>query len=489
MTIRKEFNSDIDILKHKVLVEVSRATYNDLGDEYLDKIPRIIIPGFKPHFRCCVYKEREIIRQRIKHATNLSLQEDSTAIIEVINEACHGCPLARFQVTSNCQKCLLKGCIKACKFGAITMTPLGAQIDQSKCKECGKCVNSCPYNAITDIQRPCMKRCHVNAIGYLEEIDEHTHHDNISDSHEKIAYIKRSKCILCGNCVKDCPFGAISYLSSIVPVIRAIKSGKPVIAMVAPSIIGQFGQIGYQAIRKAIIQLGFTDCLEVAIGADAVAIEESKEIMGKMEKGEVSLTSCCPSFVNLIKIHYPNLLDKVSKTVSPMVILNQLLKKANPEICTVFIGPCIAKKGEARDNDVDYALTFEELAAMLEAKEVVFESDNQSTYSSSVFGRDFAQTGGVTKALVDCFKREGISPRCVVANGLGDCIKNLIMLKANRFEGEVLEGMSCCEGCVGGHASLLPVNQVISNGRQITKTETDSKSMVQSVKDAGFKIV
>ena len=255
--------TDIVQIKHEVLCATARHAFQgDLHEAY-DKIPYEIIKGIKPNFRCCVYREREIIRQRVRMAMGklpmdvLYTDSDPSQVVHVIPCACEGCPITKITVTQNCQSCLAKKCAKACPFGAITTTPRGAVIDQEKCRKCGKCVAACPYNAIVEIERPCKKSCPVKAIN-MDEND--------------IATIDPAKCVNCGACVAGCPFGAISDVSMMTNVIEALKDGKKeVVALIAPAIEGQFGSDTIPQIKEAIRQLGFADVYEVALGADIVA--------------------------------------------------------------------------------------------------------------------------------------------------------------------------------------------------------------------------
>ena len=178
-----KIESDIRRLKHDVLSRVAELAYQGkLSREAIDEIPYEIIPGRQPHFRCCVYKEREIIHQRVRLAVGKMPNgvKPTTAAVTVIPAACEGCPIQRYTVTENCQKCLAKKCMQACPFGAISMSGRGAWIDPNKCRECGRCAAACPYNAIADLVRPCRKACPVGAI----EISE-----------EKLADIDEEKCI------------------------------------------------------------------------------------------------------------------------------------------------------------------------------------------------------------------------------------------------------------------------------------------------------
>ena len=288
-------------IKHEVLFEVAKAAFDGNLDEIRDDIPFKLIPGPIPHFRCCIYKEREIIRQRVRLAEGKTPGPvDDGNIIQVISSACEDCPISSYTVTENCQNCLGKACINACKFGAIEAGRLRSHIDPQKCKECGKCAQACPYNAIAHLKRPCKFSCPVNAITYNEY---------------GISVIDDSKCIRCGKCIHSCPFGAIGSKTYIVNVIDAIKAeDKHVYAMVAPATEGQFGpNITMNSWKKAMQAVGFNGFVEVALGADMTAAYEADEWLEAYEAGEKKVTSCCPGFVNMVRKHYPDLADKIIK--------------------------------------------------------------------------------------------------------------------------------------------------------------------------------
>ena len=196
-------------IKHEVLYQVAKLAYAGEFDEKKDELAYKLIPGPKPQFRCCVYKEREIVRQRVRLAEGLCPTESdhsgSKNVIQVIESACADCPLSHYIVTDNCRKCMAKACQQSCKFGAISMGRDRAYIDPDKCKECGMCAKNCPYNAIADLIRPCKKVCPVNAI----TMDENG-----------ICVIDEEKCIRCGQCIHRCPFGAIGSKTDIVAIIK-----------------------------------------------------------------------------------------------------------------------------------------------------------------------------------------------------------------------------------------------------------------------------
>ena len=442
-------HANIFSIKHVVLTEVARHAY--IGDLYevRDQLPFEMIPGPNANFRCCVYRERENIRQRIRLAEGKSPDgKDSKGIIQVISSACEDCPITRFSVTSNCQRCMSRRCQQACKFGAISIKDDRAYIDPSICKECGKCAQACPYNAIADLVRPCKKSCPVKAI----QMDPET----------QLCVIDESKCISCGACVESCPFGAIATKTYMVDVIEAIKAGKRVVAMVAPAIEGQFGgDVTMANLFAAIRELGFSEVVEVALGGDLTAAYESLEWAEAYKEGKKMTTSCCPAFVNMIRKHYPSLMKNVSTTVSPMCALSRLLKATDPEVVTVFIGPCFAKKSEVVEfgieGNADYCLTINEVRCMMRARDIQIEKGEPDLQHGSIYGKRFGNAGGVTEAVLQAMKEKGVDTskmtvqRC---SGGEECKKALMLLRAGKFPADFIEGMACPGGCVNGPGSV-----------------------------------
>ncbi|MDK2805130.1 4Fe-4S dicluster domain-containing protein [Thermoanaerobacterium thermosaccharolyticum] len=444
-----KFNTDVQMLKYEVLYNVAKLTLEDrLEDEY-DEIPHEIIPGTKPRFRCCVYKERAIIEQRTKVAMGKNLKrtmrhavDGEEPIIQVLDIACEECPIKRYRVTEACRGCITHRCTEVCPKGAISIINKRANIDYDKCIECGRCKDACPYNAISDNLRPCIRSCAAKAITMDEELK---------------AAINYEKCTSCGACTLACPFGAITDKSYIVDIIRAIKSGKKVYALVAPAIASQFKDATVGQIKSALREFGFADVIEVALGADFVAVEEAKEFEERIKDLKVMTSSCCPAFVAHIKKNYPELSHNISTTVSPMTAISKYIKKHDPMAMTVFIGPCTAKKSEVMREDIkgitDYAMTFEEMAAILDAAKIdIKEQQDAEVDDATLFGRKFARSGGVLEAVSEAIKEINadteINP--IICNGLEECNKTLKIMKAGKLPNNFVEGMACVGGCIGG---------------------------------------
>lgn len=441
------FEHEARQFKFDVLREVSHRCFEGkLKESIADDLAYLLIPGKRADYRCCVYKEREIIRQRTRMAMGMAPipedHENPRQIVRVIEAACDGCNIHKILVTDNCRKCMAKSCMSACKFDAMKMGSDHAYVDYDRCKECGACVNACPFNAIVQTKRPCLASCPVDAIS----MDENG-----------LAKIDEEKCINCGACQAKCPFGAIEDMSWMVKVIEELRAKTKMFAIFAPAAQGQFDEATLPQIKQAIRELGFEEAYEAAIGADAVAWYEREDALDHKSKGAKITTSCCPAFVNLARQHFPTVYENnVSHMVSPMVAIGRYLKHHYPDHKLVFIGPCVAKKQEIQDSCIDYCLTFEELAAMLVSRHISVEdvvpkeSDIASTY-----GRHFAIGGGVSKAMLEALKENSEEEvTAEYADGSEACKKALLLMKVGRFQSDVLEGMACKGGCICGPASI-----------------------------------
>lgn len=462
-----QFTNDAKQMKFEVLTRVAELAFAGELEEKKDEIPYDIIPSGLPRFRCCVYKEREIIRERVSASTG---RLNSEGLVSVLPAACEGCPINRYTVTANCQRCMAKKCLEACPFGAITITGKGAYIDPDKCRECGRCAKACPYNAISDTMRPCLRSCPVDAISIEPDI--------------RIATIKYERCIGCGACTNDCPFGAITDSSSIVPIIDLIKNEKvKLYAVFAPAIEGQFGTASAGMIKAALRALGFSDCVEVALGADAVAIHEAHELVEAVQDNRKMTTSCCPAFVNMIEKHFPRLVPLISSTASPMTVTARYIKSKEPNAKVVFIGPCIAKKGEVKrvEDGADFAMTFEELAAMFKARNINPASFDEQAQDGSKYGKGFAQSGGVSGAVKRVIEEEGIDlpVSCLKCSGAAECKKALAVLNVGKLPENLVEGMACEGGCIAGPGTITPVRNAVKNAGKLL-AQADNRTVSEN---------
>ena len=467
--MRGIYTSVTDI-RRKVFTEVARMAYE--GGDYaqqIAKLPYKIVPGEVATLRESIFLERAIVEERLRLAIGLPLRpvdeaipvsdsiEDSAIaekyydppLVNIIKFACNACPTKKVEVTNMCQGCLAHPCKEVCPKDAITMVHGKSVIDQDKCIKCGKCVEACPYHAINKMERPCAAACGMNAIG------------NDELGRAKIDY---DKCVSCGMCLVNCPFGAIVDKGQIFQLINSIKKQDKVYAIVAPAFVNQFGpDMTPGKIRPAMQQLGFVDVVEVAIGADLCTLEEAKDFMEEVPAHKPFMaTSCCPSWSMMAKKLFPELAQNISMALTPMVLTARLLKKKHPEAKIAFIGPCAAKKLEASRrsvrSDVDFVLTFEELMGLFEAKEVNFADleEEAPLHEATGDGRGFAVSGGVAAAVANAIKQMDPNREVKIASaqGLADCKKLLMMAKAGKYNGYLLEGMGCPGGCIAGAGTI-----------------------------------
>ena len=472
----RKFDTKVQYLKYKVLREVAKHTWDDTLIENLWDIPKTISPGKEPTMRCCVYKERAILSQRVKMA--MGGDKSNPNIIEVIDIACDECPAAGYEVTDSCRGCLAHRCEDACKKGAISFDHNHvAHIDKSKCVECGQCAKVCPFFAIINRKRPCQSACKVKAIKINED---------------NAASIDNNKCIQCGACVYQCPFGAITEKSFILNAIDLIKKSDnnksyKVYAVVAPTISSQFTYAKLGQVISGLKKLGFFTVVEAALGADMVAMEESKELA---EKGFLT-SSCCPAFVEYVKTAFPTLLSNVSHNLSPMGLLAKYIKSTDENAKVVFIGPCTAKKAEAQLETVkpyiDAVLTFEELQALFDSKEIdITKLDEDVLDNASYFGRIFARSGGLSDAVRQALKEQNIEfdLNPIVCDGIEECRVALLKKNKNVLNANFIEGMACVGGCIGGAGCLTHGDknktQVDDYGREaLEKTISDAVSVLK----------
>ena len=444
------FDTDVQELKHKVLKEVAALALNDaLTPENTLTIAEKIIPdGSKPTMRCCIYKERAIINQRVKLALGGNLRNPN--VVEVLPIACDECPVDGITITQACRGYIAHSCMNACPKGAISIVNRRATIDKDKCVECGRCAQVCSYGAILKLERPCEKACKVKAISMNPETQK--------------ASIKLDKCVSCGACVYQCPFGAISDKSFITKAIDLVKhsfgnKNYHTYAVIAPSIGAQYADIKAEQVYEGLLKLGFYKVAEAAWGADAVAYYEAEELV----KEGFLTSSCCPAFVNLVQKNYPELADKVSQNPSPMAMMALNIRRKDPTAEIVFIGPCIAKKYETlytrTKNAVSCAITFEEMQAWFDAAGVdLSELEGVQLTDASSFGRGFARCGGLADAVAEAIRemegKEDFKLQALSCNGLAECNAALMKKSRNLLKENFIEGMACDGGCIGGPACL-----------------------------------
>ena len=484
-------------LRRKIFTEVARVAYeSDNPSSDLEEIPFKITPDEVPKYRESIYRERQIASERVRLAMGLSLRPANKPVhitagvdrsniaekyyepplMQVIPSACDKCSDNEYVVSDQCRNCVAHSCIKSCPKGAVSIVDGKSFIDQSKCIKCGRCKASCPYDAIAHHIRPCSAACGVKAIS--------------TDSYGR-AHIDNDKCVACGQCMSACPFGAIADKSQIYQLIQAIKKGDEIVAAVAPAIIGQFGpKVTPGKMKSALLALGFKDVYEVAVGADVGCIAEAHHYADKVATGELPFlfTSCCPAWAVLVKKQFPDLASEVSEELTPMVATARSIKVKRPDARVVFIGPCAAKKLEASRRTVrsyvDFVITFEELAGMFDAKGLKLEELEELPVriEATGAGRGYACSGGVASAIEQCIKE--YYPQTDVkiqhAEGLADCKKILMLAKAGKLNGYLIEGMGCPGGCVAGVGTIIPPERakiVVEQTVKASETKLPPKEM------------
>ena len=470
-------HSDIDDTRRSVFREVARLAYEGGDYSRVDQIPYKLVPNGSTAMRYDVFLDRAVVAARVKLALGMELHTDAPGeplsqriwdaatdqkyfeepLVNIIPFACNACPEKHVRITDSCQGCVSHPCMNVCPKDAIYLDKFKrCHIDQGKCIKCGKCFNQCPYRAISKIERPCAAACGMDAI--------------TSDS-EGRAKINYDKCVSCGQCIVNCPFGAIADKSQIFQLVTAMKRQDEVIACVAPAFVGQFGKAATpEKLKAAMRRLGFSDVVEVAIGADLCAVQEARDFLEAVpEKQPFMGTSCCPAWSVMAKKLFPEFRDYISMALTPMVITARMVKQDHPNARICFIGPCSAKKLEANRrsvrSDVDYVLTFEEIQGMFDAKEIDFNTleaeAGDSLEEGSAMGRGFAASGGVANAVVEAVRHiaPSVPLKTAAADGLRECRKMLMLAKAGKYNGYLLEGMGCPGGCVAGAGTIASVRE------------------------------
>ncbi len=487
-------HSAVDDIRVGVFKEVAKLAYEGGDLSRVDLIPYEMCPGEEAKHRYDVFLERAIIKARVRLALGMNIDRGGhlsthvdeavtdqkyfeAPLVNVIHAACNACPPKEIRISDNCQGCISHPCMNVCPKDAIYLDKYKhCHIDQDKCIKCGKCVAQCPYRAISKLERPCAVACGMDAIGSDEK------------GRAKIDY---DKCVSCGMCLVNCPFGAIADKSQIFQLITAMKRSDEVIACVAPAFVGQFGKDATPGkLKAAMRKLGFSDVVEVAIGADLCTIQEAHDFLEEVPAKQPFMgTSCCPAWSVMAKKTFPQFKDYISMALTPMVITARMVKQDHPNARICFIGPCSAKKLEANRrtvrSDVDFVLTFEELLGMFEAKEIDFatieEDPNDTLLEGSGMARGFAVGGGVAAAVVEAIKH--IDPdrevKTQYGDGLRECRKMLMLAKAGKYDGYLLEGMACPGGCVAGAGTIRPVKES-ANSVTAFKDEAAEMSCVNS---------
>jgi [FeFe] hydrogenase (group B1/B3) len=454
------FVNNVMIIRRDLLTRLAELYKDDLlfENKNIERIPIEISRRIRNNERCCIHKARSVVKYKLMAIMGFGIEDENDELdtlsyyadqlinherrtkkfLNVVDEACTSCIKSSYVVTNLCKGCIAQPCMNNCPKQAISRNTKGkAQIDPLKCINCGLCKGLCPYHSIVYLPVPCEESCPTGAIKKdetgCERVDE-------------------SKCILCGKCVNACPFGSIIETTELFDVMKLLKNKKPVNAIIAPSLFGQF-QAHPGAIVDALKKLGFTEVLEAAMGASQTTRHEAMELKEKLQEGQAFMTSsCCPSWMMSVEQHIPEIKPYVSTTPSPMAYTAMMSKKKYPDRPVVFIGPCLAKRKEGRDNpNIDLVMTFEELACILHGWNISVVECDESPIEQNIdpASRKYCISGSVAEA-VKSVAGKNISVRNI--DGLDK--KQLRLLssfaKSGKADAQLIEVMSCEGGCISG---------------------------------------
>ena len=342
------------------------------------------------------------------------------------------------------------------------------------------------------LERACQKSCIFDAIETGKEGE---------------LFINPSRCEGCAACIDACKSNHLAASKDVLPAMRAVRNASgPVYLMIAPAFSGQFrGHVTAGKLRSACKALGFTGMVEVALFADILTLKEALEFERHVrEPGDFQLTSCCcPVWIAMIRKRYHELLPHVPGAVSPMVACGRFLKRIHPDAVTIFAGPCLAKKKEAKEPDiadaVDYVLTFQEMQDIFDAAEISLEElPEEEKEHASKAGRLYARTGGVSQAVEEMVRQlspDGkINVRCEQANGTKECMEMMRRIQNKETDANFFEGMGCVGGCVGGPKAIIDsekgkryVDEYAKNS--IYQTPLENPYVRKLLEELGFETV
>ena len=303
------------------------------------------------------------------------------------------------------------------------------KLKKSNCQNCYKCIRHCPVKSIR--------------------------------FQSSQAHIVKDECILCGQCFVVCPQNA-KEIRNDVPIAEMFVKGEcPVAVSLAPSFVANYPGATIETMRAALKKLGFARVEETAVGASVVKTEYEKII--KERQQSVIISTCCHSVNTLVQKYYPEALPYLAHVLSPMQAHCKMLKEEDPELKTVFIGPCTAKKMEFKEGEpasryIDCTLTFEELQALFDSRNIDLTTLEEGVLdNASYYGRIFARSGGLSDAVVEALKEqnnEDFKLNAIACDGIEACKAALLRASKNVLPNNFIEGMACTGGCIGGAGCL-----------------------------------
>lgn len=463
------------LLTHKqLLLHLSQLLATNQLEQEIDRIPLIMRPRKNENIRCCVHKDRAVLKYKIMAMLGFNINDESDELtslsqyveryysmsnssdkmMTVVDEACSACHTINYTVTNMCRACDSRSCQQSCPKDSIDFINGKASINHDTCVNCGLCMNNCAFHAIIYMPVPCEESCPVGAI---------------QKTNEGIEIIDFDKCIYCGKCINACPFEAIVEKTELPKIFNNLQSEEKCIALIAPAIAGQF-KASFGKIRQSIKALGFDQVIEVAEGAEMTIAHELEDL----QNTDAFVTnSCCTAYNKLIELHVPELKNYQSKAKTPLQYIAEKIKNSQPNSRTVFIGPCISKRYEVyHDKNVDYMMSFEELGAVLIAQniEVAHCQDEELNPKINNTLRQFAVSGGLT-ANIKAGLPKTFDFKPVVFSGINlGHVKQIKKFISQSEAYNFMEVMSCEEGCIGGcNAIAKPsiakrqINQIIQN--------------------------
>ncbi|HSA04410.1 MAG TPA: monomeric [FeFe] hydrogenase [Tenuifilaceae bacterium] len=444
------------LIRRDLITRMVRLLMEDQLVERIDRVPLEMRPRHNPSVRCCTHKDRAVLKYKLMGLLGFNIHDEvdeltplseyarmaiertelTDVVLTVVDEACSSCRKTSYMVSNLCRGCVARPCMVNCPKSSISIVDGHAKIDHTTCVNCGQCTKVCPFHAIVYMPVPCEEVCPVGAI---------------TKNEDGIESIDISICINCGKCLSACPFGAIVEKSSLVDIFKRKREGKPLVALLAPAIAGQFG-VDLGRIINSFKLIGFQDVYEVAHGAEKTAMLEAEEVADRLSKGDKFITtSCCPAYTSLVDKHIDVIKPYVSHTKTPMYYSAEEARAKHSDACIVFVSPCPAKRWEVFHNpNVDYALSFEEYGAWLVAAKIDLNSIDPINIEDipAAEARGFAVSGGVSIAVKRVANNSNIKD--IQINGIDKAAIRTLKSFPKNPTANLIEVMTCEGGCIGG---------------------------------------